>query len=249
MAVAVDHADVSLYKYVPAVIAAQALSDLRRSIIGAAIEGGADAIVVRSEDHHWTLAKYRNSRLILGLTDRTLEQIRISTNLLDSLRSAQLIKCGVHLSDGDLNEVTIFSAMSRFINLHNTSARWIIEPYFTPMIRSRQRGEFIRWISKINQVCAFKLDLDVENAEFERYSEATGRKPWYARSDGKNFDVFAEKFQKAVDRGCYGAVVGAAIWKETALLSEGKTIPDVCLVQIRERIATLKKLTDQRNTL
>jgi hypothetical protein len=214
--IAVDHSGVTLRRYLnqaghPSVPA----SALRFKLLSCLAQLPVDGSVVRVSDAKRVTRNLSSTAgVLLGLKDmrtvsellRALEAVPRHTG--SARADPPLVKVGLYVDDASSTAVDMLKCLD--------DVNWmklVIEPYFAASLKVHDRASFLRQARKLGNVAAFKLDVAAPKETAGEYSAACGTVPWLARSEGLQFEAFLDRFSTALDAGCTGAIVGAAVWR------------------------------------
>ncbi|MDX6269287.1 MAG: hypothetical protein QOD28_510 [Acidobacteriota bacterium] len=178
-----------------------------------------DGVVIALKDFVWAANQYHVNRLILGLPD-IVEWANAKSEIAVQIESLSIqpviVKLGFGVDDIKNISTEVLDNIKEIIAALSEELKWIIEPYFATSLDLTSRVKFLQLISQHPQVIALKLDLDNPKGFASSYTKSADNKPWFARSDGMTYSEFCERFKIAVQSGCVGAIVGAAIWSSIA---------------------------------
>lgn len=243
--IAIDHRNESISKHLNSPASEEVACRLRREIASISMDCLPDGLIVSLNDHHWAVSEFQEYQTILGLPDVTSWPGFASAI---SLQYASLpvkpnkVKIGFSLDDTQSRVAdTLVNLEQAIINI-DPYTKWIVEPYFSVSLSLPARQKFIETASLIPNVWAFKLDVydPIQNAR--AYTEASASKPWFSRSDGMTFAEYHGRLEIAMQNGCSGSIVGAAVWGESV---SGLLLPqttNLARTQITIKIANLKAL-------
>lgn len=242
--VAADHGDQTLLRYLegqPARL--DSLSLVRRTLIRTALDGGADMVVAGQSDFHWTVENFSRKQALIGMPDvQGVSELSSLARALQHQPSPNVpFKIGFGLS---LRDQTTGRALESFLQSFGHLA-FVLEPYFAQEIGVDRRSAFLCEAREFGNVVAFKLDVSNARLFSRAYTEAAGPKPWFARSDGLDYDDFRERVSYSAAHGCFGVIAGAAVWRSELhnLRAWGSRVS--AQDTIRTRISALRNVLDR----
>lgn len=241
--VAVDHSDATLNRYLAGVTDVRPQNRLiRRALAAAAANGLADSLVVCPEDTDWALVNCANVRLIIGLPDvhdgdDVLNLINAAISSMSRMNFP--VKLGFAAGHPDLLKSV---SIVRRIRMDRPDVRLIAEPYFAADVSLADRTQVLRELTAFDNVIAFKLDVESPESSADVYSRSIGAIPWFARSDGLDYQAFLPRLRVAVGGGCSGVIAGAAIWRSELGSMMHRRSGDSLLHVVSERITELRDL-------
>jgi hypothetical protein len=242
--VAVDHSDQTLDRYLSDPRKVRRPNEaIRRELASAALKAGADGVVVAGTDIEWALTNCRDCSLFLGLpdTDDLGSLVHLAADLVE--RTPDLdrlpLKFGVHVSrlQASSSLQILRDGMRLFPKLSI-----ILEPYFAADLTLPEKTDYLSAAAACSSIIALKLDVGQSFTTSAAYSKSLAGLPWFARSDGLDFETFVSLFKHAASEGCNGAIVGAAIWRSEleALALDMESQASIAIM--RDRIRQLRSI-------
>jgi hypothetical protein len=242
--VAVDHSDRTLDRYLSDRQGVRKTNEvLRRNLATAALKAGADGIVIGGTDIEWALANCPDCNLFLGLPDANnlVSLVHIVADLLKRMPSLDRfpLKLGIHVSRPEASSPP--HDLREQIRLF-PKAKIILEPYFAADLTLQEKTDYLTTAAGCSNIVALKLDIADSLTTSAAYSKSLAKLPWFARSDGLDFESFVSVFKHATSEGCNGAIVGAAVWRSElgAFASDNDFQPSIAIMT--DRIQHLRSI-------